>query len=435
MELRYLESAQLDNSKIQQHLSKLRQYHEKLVHVTTHTEYSEAESSINLPFDQQNISTVMEMKAKKTSSQLKYIIDVGIGGSSLGTKAIYDALYGYTDLLEPNRFPKIIFVDTNDADQLSHILKFLTKSIINPEEVLINVITKSGKTTETLANMELIESVVPNFKDRTVITTMHNSPLWIAAQDAGIATLTVPDKVGGRYSVFTAVGLFPLACANVDILGLVEGAMNTRQSCLNPDLESNPATVSAALLFEHYGQGKVINDNFFFHPELESLGKWYRQLMGESIGKEFDMQGNQINTGITPTVSIGSTDLHSMGQLYLGGPKNKFFTLIGGAHKHTKVDLPTYMPLDTKVVPLENKTTQNIMDAIYGGLAATFKKQQIPFMEIILEDIAEENLGRFMQFKMLEMMYLGCLFNVNTFDQPNVESYKNETKRLLQEQS
>ena len=207
-----------------------------------------------------------------------------------------------------------------------------------------------------------------------------------------------------------------------------------RNICIENDLDQNPALIPATLLFLNLKAQKTINDNFFFAPQLESLGKWYRQLMGESIGKENDIDGKTIRSGINPTVSIGSTDLHSMGQLYLGGPADKFTTFIWARNHEDAVSLPKN-PLMPELVPnLHGKSAQQIMEAILEGTKTAYSKQEIPYMEIVLAEISAYTLGEFLQFKMIEMMYLGKLMNVNTFDQPNVELYKQETKKILSSQ-
>ncbi len=228
----------------------------------------------------------------------------------------------------------------------------------------------------------------------------------------------------------SAVGLFPLAKAGINVTALVDGARKMRDRCLSSDIQENPAMMSAAILFAHYHAGRMINDNFIFHSELESLGKWYRQLLGESIGKEHDRDGKVVRIGITPTVSIGSTDLHSVGQLYLGGPKDKLTTFISAEYgkRGSTITQEVFAGVGEGIA---GKKPADVAEAILKGVKIAYEKKGLPFMEILLSDITPASLGAFMQFKMMEMMYLGKLFNVNPFDQPNVESYKIETKNIL----
>jgi glucose-6-phosphate isomerase len=389
--------------------------------------YEANESSMNLPCDEKMLKEVKDLKEKKVSPKLKYIIDIGIGGSNLGTKAIYDAKLGFYDLIQPRRFPKMIFADTNDPENLANLSKFLKEEINDPEEVLICAISKSGSTTETVANLEIIQDSLSqkfgNISERIVAITDFDSNFWKKAQEKNISALAIPKVVGGRYSVMSPVGLFPLLAAGVDIEAMRNGAKKQRDLALSKDILQNPAGLSAITLYQNYKNGMKINDNFIFSPALESMGKWYRQLMGESIGKD--------GKGITPTVSVGSIDLHSVGQLNLGGPKDKVTTFISYANPKENPQVPSNMLLPGLVAKLENKSASNIMDAILCGVKKAYKSKPLPFIEIVLPGQNEEAIGEFMQFKMTEMMFLGKLMGVNPFNQDNVEDYKIETKKIL----
>lgn len=419
----YKNTAQISNKNLVDTAKSLEPYVHHLNDVAKWNNYQFNESSINLPLDEPLVEFVVKLKNKKVTPKLKYVLDIGIGGSNLGTRAIYDAMYGYFDLIEPNRFPKILFADTNDSEFIYKLQAFLSE-IKDPEEIVINAVSKSGRTSETIANLEILMHKASHFKDRLVITTNFDSDLWHMSLDLGISALPIPEKVGGRYSVFSAVGLFPLYAGGINIFELLEGALEIRAKCLDTNVLKNPAVISAVALFQNYKNGKTINDNFIFHPELESLGKWYRQLMGESIGKD--------GIGITPTVSIGSTDLHSMMQLYLGGPKDKFFTFISAMGHEKALKIPQKPPLPLVVEELRGKSTEEIMNAIFDGVKLAYEKNNLPYVEIQLQSIKEKSIGKFMQLKMIEMMLLGKLLGVNAFDQPNVELYKQETKRILQ---
>jgi len=429
----YKNSALIPQNTLEEIASSLKEYTRRLQSVVDSKTYDAPESSINLPSDASLLDSVLTMKEKKVSPQLRYILDVGIGGSNLGTKSVYDALFGFYDILQPDRFPKILFLDTVSEDFFIK-LSSLLESISNKEEILINAISKSGGTTETIANLEVLleflKKTFPDISDRLVITTDENSKLWQRAKELQIDVLPIPKQVGGRYSVLSAVGLFPLAAAGITIERLLKGAEEMREFCLSQDGLANPALLSAAITHFHSKNGKNITDSFFFAPQLESIGKWYRQLTGESLGKEHDLQGNVVHTGITPTVSIGSTDLHSVGQLYLGGPRDKITTFIYTTNEPALLSLPSSLQFPL-VEGIENKKLREIMAAILEGVKIAYQKQGLPFMEVAFDSINEQSLGEFLQFKMLEMMYLGQLFNVNAFDQPHVELYKVETKRIL----
>ncbi len=435
MKFLHKDSSLVKDEIVETSLNKLSDYIVKLQHVAKSNNYTEAESSINLSFDNDMINEIKDLKSKMINNNLKYIIDIGIGGSNLGTKAIYDALYGFFDVLEPERLPKMFFADTVDKEYLSKLTNFLIKNVKSTDELLICMVSKSGGTAETVTNFEIIFNKLSekfdNLKNRVVVISDLNSKLYEAGIKNGMEVLAIPKMVGGRYSVLSAVGLFPLAALGVNIDKLIEGARNMRDNCVSNDVSRNYALVSAMTLYKSYLNGFVINDNFIFHEELESLGKWYRQLMGESIGKEKDVDGNVVNVGITPTVSIGSTDLHSVGQLDLGGPKNKLTSFIYLNSDESGLVTPENFVLQGLVENIENIPTSKVLDAILEGVKIAYGKHNLPFVEIVLDNISEYSIGEFLQFKMLEIMYLGKLLNVNTFDQPSVESYKIETKQIL----
>ena len=408
-------------------------YFEHLQQVVSTGVFDTWESSINLPSDERLLNNVLAVKRRLVGKGLRYVIVIGIGGSNLGTKAIYDARFGFFDRLQPMRFPKLIFLDTCDPEFLSQIQNFLKTETKKLAEVLINLISKSGSTTESVYNAEVVLNILrrrfPKSRERIVVTTDEGSKLWQLAQQKNFTTLAIPEKVGGRYSVLSTVGLFPLAAVGLNIKALREGALAMRERCLRDGLK-NPALVSASVLSLRHQQGSVIHDTFVFHPELESLGKWYRQLMGESIGKEKDASGAVVNAGIFPSVSVGSTDLHSVGQLYLGGPKNVITTFIS-ARRSAPVRIAKRLDLTGLVDGIAGRSAGEVMDAIREGVKIAYAKRGLPFLEVVLDDLSERSLGEFLQFKMIEMMLLAKFMHVNAFDQPNVESYKTETRKIL----
>jgi glucose-6-phosphate isomerase len=304
--------------------------------------------------------------------------------------------------------------------------------------VIVNGISKSGTTTETIANFEVILNLLrrhkTRYRDCVVVTSDKESKLWSLATEKGFDILEIPEKVGGRYSVLSSVGLFPLGLLGVDIERLLAGAKDARDLCLQQNIEENPAAISSVVQFLHYKKGKNIFDLFLFSNDLESLGKWYRQLMAESLGKKFNLLREKVNVGITPTVSIGSTDLHSVAQLYLGGPYDKFTTFVSVEKDKSVLNVPQLEGYSELVAGIQGKSLKNIMNAILEGTKTAFRKDRRPFVEILLPDKSEYSIGQFLQFKMIETMYIGYLLNVNPFNQPSVESYKKETRRILSQE-
>lgn len=422
----YKDTAGFIDEEVHSTVMRLQNYIEHLNEVTHRTEYDGKETSINLSYDEQMHMDLQAGVKPLINDNLKYVFVVGIGGSNLGPMAVYNAIN--------SDGPELIFVDTVSPALHKCLYAKIENDIEDKKDFLVSIVSKSGSTTETIANFEvLVDKLTDKFGDiydRIVVTSGEGSKLWEKAKNKNYKTIVHPN-VGGRYSILSSVGQVPLMLAGLNVSELLKGAQEARDVCLSGDFEKNVAAVSAALQFMHYKKGIPMNDNFFFNPEMESVGKWYRQLMGESIGKAEDLNGKKINNGITPLVSIGSVDLHSMVQLYLGGPRNKFTTFIYADQSKIGITVPDSQYLDGIVDGIGGKNMAEIMNAIYEGTKIAYDKGDRPFMEIELEDISERSLGQFMQYKMIEMMYLAKLMNVDPFDQPNVEDYKSEMREIL----
>jgi len=371
-----------------------------------------------LPIDTSSFRIVQAAVSMKKKLHPQLIVVVGIGGSNLGTIAVQEALLGKNWNLHNS--PRILYADTVDPDALKVIIEEMQNCLRQGHQILLNVVTKSGSTTETIANFEVLLNVLKRHRKDAekyvVVTTDKHSKLWNLAVKNNFSVLEVPANVGGRYSVFSAVGLFPLGMLGVDLNALLAGAAWMREQCLDV---KGPAAISASLL---YNNKKSIHDTFLFATDLESLGKWYRQLLAESCGKD--------GKGITPTVSIGSTDLHSMAQLDLDGPTDKFTNFVF-THFNNEIKVPYYPEYNALVPDLQKKELNHIMHAILHGVKAAYKKGKRPFTETRLDGKNARAIGAFMQLKMMETILLAKLLDVNPFDQPAVEHYKKEMRRVL----
>ncbi len=366
-----------------------------------------------------------EELAKKFKN-VELLVLVGIGGSNLGTLAAEQAL-------NKNKL-KVLYADNVDAENLKNIIKMMQDYLKQKKEVVLNCVTKSGITTETIANFEVLLEVLKTRKDYkkyVVVTTDKNSKLYEIARKEGYNLLEIPENVIGRYSMFSNVGLFPLKLAGADIRKLLRGARVMRDVCLSKNIIKNPAALSALIAFLHYRRGKSIIDLFLFSNELEGVGKFCRQLLSESVGKEKDFMGRLVNAGMTPIVSIGSTDLHSMAQLYLGGPKDKVTCFVYLKKLNAEIRVPKAREFLSLVRGVQGKRVHYILHAIYEGLKETYLKKDLPFVEILLKDNSEYSIGELLQMKMMETVYLAYLFNVDPFDQPEVDEYKEKTMKFL----
>jgi len=424
----------IDTTHAQVNVSKKNKYVLKILREITalkkaiSLKYTSPYASINLCDDTKMLTSVS--KLAKKYSDVAVVVVVGIGGSNLGTLAVYEALCG--KLYNETRNKKVYFLDTVDPQTMHDVLSILQKTHRDKQSFLINIISKSGGTTETIANFEFLfkELLIHNIpvSETVVITTDKNSHLWHFAEVFSIPTLEIPALVGGRYSVLSPVGLFPLAVLDVKISQLLRGAKDIRKVCLHTS-HINPALQSAIAIYNSYASGANIHETFVFGTQYESLGKWYRQLMGESLGKEYDLDKKVVWNGITPMTAVGSTDLHSMAQLYLGGPKDKFVSFVVPQSK-VDVHLPEISEFDSLVSHIQKKSFIDIQHAILQGIQAAFIAQKRPFSTTTFLKTPSD-IGAWLQFKMIEIMFLARLMNVNPFDQPNVEEYKIITKKVL----
>jgi glucose-6-phosphate isomerase len=396
--------------------------------------YDDDKACINLPDDKDMHRKVEELVQEKKRLNPEYLVVVGIGGSNLGTMAVQEAVLGKLHN-QLNPATKVLFADTVDTDYINNIVKLIEPALKKGGNIVIDCISKSGTTTETVVNFDVLLDVVRkykrDYKNCVVVTSDKDSALWKLGLKEGFDTLEIPEKVGGRYSVLSPVGLFPLGLLGINIEELLTGAKSARDMCIRDDVVKNPAAESASIQFQHFKRGVNIFDLFLFSNNLESVGKWNRQLVAESLGKEYNRKGEKVNSGLTPTVSVGSTDLHSIAQLYLGGPFDKFTTFVSVQNGFSLLNVSKTSDYDELVAGIRGKSLKTIMDAILEGTKEAFKEHMRPYSEIVLPDKSECSIGQFLQFKMIETIYLGYLLDVNPFGQPSVESYKKETRRIL----
>jgi glucose-6-phosphate isomerase len=411
----------------------LEPYRELLEKESKDSGYKEYESLLQLPADEELLTAVKAIAQAIKTPTLQYIVVNGIGGSNLGTNAVYEAIAGSMHHLV-DRLPKLLFLDTVSDERMTAVCSRLMR-MPEPEDFAVISISKSGSTVETIANTEaLMLHLKEHFHDvrhRFAVITQEGSKLWTVAGESKFHRISMPETIVGRFSVFSAVGLLPLYMANIDIDELRAGARQAIKDGVSTALEENHPMTNAILTYLHGKDGRNIHNSFVFSPKMESLGKWYRQLMGESIGKEKDLDGNVVNTGITPIVSVGSTDLHSMAQLYYGGPDDKFTNLVfsfkGDIHH-----IPNNLTLPGLVKDLAGKSLEDLMHAIVDGVISAYKEKKRPFVTMDMEGISTRELGYYLQFRMIEVMYLAKLMNVNAFDQPAVELYKHGMRESMQ---
>ena len=419
MKFNYKNTSGIGEGEIKKVSKEFVEYFDVLKKASKDDTYSMDESMLYLADDKKMRKQVLDLADKYKSDNLKEVMVIGIGGSNLGTWAVEDALQAHD--------VRLSYFDTAHARSLNEAKKRMKAIFDDDNHVLLNIVSKSGSTNETVMNAHVLLKELQSIKnddwqDYVVVTTQPGSKLENWAKNNNVDILPNPEKVGGRFSVLCPVGMFPLALAGVDIEKLHKGASKMLDACLKND-DENPALLSCACVWNAMQNQSVMHNLFLFDMDLERIGKWFRQLTAESLGKQ--------GKGIMPIVSIGSTDLHSVYQIFLDGPKNVFTTFVS-VKKGDDIDVP---PIDEQmdaIVPeLRGKSAQEVMSAIYEGTKGSYQKHGLPFCEAVLDDLREEEIGAFLQFKMIETMLLAKLMNVNAFDQGVVEEYKKITREIL----
>ncbi len=419
---------------------------------TIEPNYTTANGALSTPFDSDVREKCKRIAGDIVSNPPSLVVLAGIGGSSVGTLAVLNALlerdaYGLLysrHAVDQHQQKSAVFQEEGGmrficADTIDDSLSLEYQALVETElkknrRVLLIIITKSGTTSETIINgslfLEVLKKYKPRYQEDVVIITEHGSPLEQVAVDEHFGLLSLPSTVGGRFSVFTAVGLFPLALMGIDIDQFCDGAKEMLSHCLRDDFAKNPAARSALMLADHYAKGYMIHDLFVFSPKLTMFVQWYKQLIGESLGKKFDRQGNVVEIGMTPTVSQGTTDLHSVAQLYLAGPRNRITTFLAYDSEPASISIPDN-EVSAVLSGLVGSRVYDIKDAIFRGVCAAYEKEQRPFMIEPLVYKSASSLGACMMTKMVETLFLAAIWNIDPFDQPAVEIYKQETRAFL----
>ena len=388
----------------------------------------------NLPYDRKLLKEVLSL-SKELAKQFDNLVILGIGGSSLGGRAIHNALcHPYHNLLPRNarKAPRIFFCDNIDPDSFNPLLK-----ILNLKKTVFNVITKSGETAETVAQFLVIKRLLQKeigkkYQNHIVITT---DPLKVdlrkIANQEGFRTLPIPPNVGGRYSVFSAVGLLPSAVAGVDIEDLLAGARQMDKMTSAPDIWKNPAYMSAIVNYLAYQKGKNISVMMPYSSALRDFAEWYIQLWAESLGKRENLKGEIVNIGPTPIKAIGTTDQHAQLQLYMEGPNDKVFTFIEIMRLKNRMPIPkSYKDLDG-ISYLGGHTMEGLFHAEGMATRIALTKNKRMNYTIVIPEINPFTLGQLLFLFEAQTAFAGGLFEINPFDQPGVEEGKRLTYGMM----
>lgn len=377
---------------------------------------------MNLPVEigEEDLNRV-EICARKLRKRTDVVVVVGIGGSYLGAKAVIEAM---SDSFAVCDGPRVVFAGNNVSEDYLYELQ----RYIEHKRFGICVISKSGTTTEPAVAFRLLKEQLERQVGKeaareliVAITDKEKGALRTLADREGYETFIIPDNVGGRYSVLTPVGLLPVALAGFDIRGLVRGAVDMRARCeeKNADLPMDYASVRNAL----YKAGFTIEITVNYNPKLHYVGEWWKQLYGESEGKE--------NKGIFPASVDFTTDLHSMGQYIQQGRRDLFETVISVERPRYELVVPEDAENLDKLNFLAGKRIDEVNKMAELGTRMAHVDGGVPNLRVVMPELSEYYLGQLFYFYEMACAISGGLLGVNAFDQPGVEAYKKNMFRLL----
>lgn len=365
----------------------------------------------------------------RAKQRFKTCLVIGIGGSDLGARAVWHALKS------TSRGMQMEFLGGNaDPDEVTETLKRL-----DLQQTLVNVISKSGDTIEPMSVFFIVREALmkqvghARHADHIVATTDETSgSLLECAKKEGYATLPVPKNIGGRFSVLTSVGLFPLACAGLNIRAMLRGARETRDDFMNQAVAQNSPSLFAAL---HYvgdtQRGLSIHILMPYAESLKEFGRWYRQLWAESLGKKNDRSGKPISVGPTPIAALGATDQHSQMQLYAEGPANKIVTFIEVQRFRSNLRVPASAVDLHPLAYLARVPLATVLHAERQATAEALRQAHRPNGTLVIPNVSHETLGALFMFFQIATAIAGELYNIDTYDQPGVEAGKNTMYALL----
>ena len=384
---------------------------------------------IDLPvnYDKDEFARIKQA-ADKIKNDSEVLVVIGIGGSYLGARAVNDFLSDYFDNAYENaerKMPQVVFAGNSISPQyLNSLIR-----MIGDRSFSINVISKSGTTTEPAIAFrvfkELLEKKYGEEEARKRIyatTDAHKGALKTMADEEGYEEFVVPDNIGGRFSVLTAVGLLPIAAAGHDIDALMAGAAQAREDYQNPDVKENDAYAYAAYRNILYRKGYTTELLINYEPTLQQFAEWWKQLQGESEGKD--------GKGIFPASGNFSTDLHSFGQYIQDGRRNLFETLIRVSEPKEDVVIPS-SDAEDGLAYLEGKTMRFVNRMASEGTLLAHVDGGVPNMVVELDEQNEFALGYMIYFFEIAVGISGYLNGINPFDQPGVEAYKKNMFALL----
>ena len=383
---------------------------------------------LNLPtdYDKEEFDRIKAV-AKKVKEDSDIFLVIGIGGSYLGARAVIEAMNSpFANEMVEEKNPKVIFVGNNlNPDYIHDVIEF-----IGDKDLSINVISKSGTTTEPAIAFRIFREFLENkygiaeARSRIYVTTdKQKGALKKLADSEGYESFVIPDNVGGRYSVLTAVGLLPIAVSGIDIDKLMCGAVAAQNRYADEKLKYNDCYKYAVARNILYKKEKNIELLVDYDPKLHYMIEWWKQLFGESEGKD--------GKGIFPAGVEFTTDLHSMGQYIQQGRRNLFETVLNIENSKTDLEIKNDEDNLDGLNYLVGKSLDYVNKKAMEATIEAHVSGDVPNIVITMNQLDEENLGQLIYFFELACAMSGRLLGVNPFDQPGVEAYKKNMFRLL----
>ena len=424
-----LKNARLLEKSIMEYTDKVAEIHNEL-----HTKAKDKNEFLvwlNLPtkYDKKEFEKIKKT-AKKIQSDSEVLLVIGIGGSYLGARAVIEALtntfYNMLDK-EKRKTPQILYVGNNlNPNYINDII-----DLIGNRDLSINVISKSGTTTEPAIAFRIFRELLENkyglkeAKKRIYVTTdAKNGALKTLATREKYTTFVIPDNVGGRYSVLTAVGLLPIAVAGIDIDALMNGARIAQEKYDDSNLKYNECYKYAVARNVLYNQEKNIEILVTYEPKMHYMIEWWKQLFGESEGKE--------GKGIYPSGAEFTTDLHSLGQYIQEGKRDLFETVINIKNSENDIKINHDEDNLDELNYIEGKSLDYVNKKAMEGTVQAHVDGGVPNIMINMDRLNEENLGHLIYFFELACAMSGKILGINPFNQPGVEKYKTNMFKLLE---
>ena len=423
------ENSSIEEKVINKYSSKVAKIHENL-HAKVNDE-KEFLGWIELPtnYDKKEFERIKKA-AKKIRRDSDVLVVIGIGGSYLGARAVIDSLTNtfYNSMDDKKRkSPQIVYAGNNLSPvYMNELLEF-----VNGKDISVNVISKSGTTTEPAIAFRIFREVletkygVEEARKRIYVTTdKKRGALKTLSNEEKYETFVIPDNVGGRFSVLTAVGLLPIATAGIDIDKLMKGAKEAEEKYAEPNIKYNDCYKYAVIRNLLYNSGKTIEILANYEPKLHYITEWWKQLYGESEGKDLK--------GIFPAGVDLTTDLHSMGQYIQDGRRDLFETVLKIKENNSEITIQTDDQNLDGLNYLAGKELGYVNNKAMEGTVLAHVTGNVPNLMIEIDKLDEENIGHLLYFFEKACAMSGSLLGVNPFNQPGVEEYKRNMFKLLE---